>query len=77
MTKQVVLYDELAVDMRVGNLMSDNEFKLLDQKDNDNIIEVKYKGSWLLVDNGHLIWRNTIAPKNLLFSVMKQGGPNG
>ena len=52
--KTIVLYDELAVGMRVGKLMSDNVFELLEQTENGEIIQVKYKGSWLLVDNGYL-----------------------
>ena len=61
--KTIVLYDELAVGMRAGKLMNDNEFELYDKKANGDLIKVKYKGSWLLVDNGYLNWGNTIAPK--------------
>ena len=58
-----MLYDELAVGMRVGKIMSDNVFELLEQTENGEIIKVIYKGSWLLVDNGYLNWGNTVAPK--------------
>ena len=57
--------------------MGDNTFELLEQKDNGDIIKIKHRGLWLLVDNGYLNWGNTIAPKNLLFSELVLGGLSG
>ena len=74
--KTIVLYDKLAVGMRGGELMQDNEFELLEKKDNGEIIKVKYKGAWLLVDNGYLNWGTTIAPKNIPCSGVYLVGQN-
>lgn len=57
--------------------MGDNIFDLLEQKDNGDIIKIKYRSSWLLIDYGYLNWGNTIAPKNLLSSKVILGGPSG
>ena len=60
--KTVVLYDELARGLRNGSILEDNTFELL-QKENDGLVKkVKYRGAWLLVDNGYLNWGNTIPP---------------
>ena len=45
-----------------GKIMDDNAVELL-QKDNNGLItKVKYRGAWLLVDNGYLNWGITIPP---------------
>ena len=54
--------DELATQMRKGKIMMDNIFELLDYNDEGGICSVKYRGAWLLVDNGYLNWSNTIPP---------------
>ena len=60
--KTIVLMDELATQMRKGKIMMDNIFELLDYNDEGGICSVKYRGAWLLVDNGYLNWSNTIPP---------------
>ena len=66
--KTIVLYDKFAVGLRKGLLMNDNSFELFDMNDNREVIKVKYKGAWLLVDNGYLNWGNTVSPmKSTIF----------
>ena len=60
--KTIVLYDKLAVGIRQGDLLNDNIFELNDKSPDGEKMKVKYKGAWLLVDNGYLNWGNTISP---------------
>ena len=60
--KTIVLMDELATQMRKGKVMMDNIFELMDYDDNGEICSVKYRGVWLLVDNGYLNWSTNIPP---------------
>jgi hypothetical protein len=47
-----------------GRILQDMEFNLLqhDKAGGGNIESVKYRGAWVLVDNGYLQWSTTIAP---------------
>ena len=58
----IVLFDKFAVGMRKGDYMRDNIFELHDISSTGVPIKVRYKGSWLLVDNGYLNWATTICP---------------
>lgn len=60
--KTLVRYDKLAVDMKNGEVLHDLCFELYDYDENGSIVKVKYKGGWLLVDNGYLLWSTTIPP---------------
>ena len=60
--KTIVLYDNFAVGLRKGDLMTDNIFELHDITDAGEDIKVRYRGCWLLVDNGYLNWGNKICP---------------
>ena len=60
--KTIVLYDALAKDLRRGSIMQDNNFELLERTRQNEIIKVKYRGAWLVVDNGYLNWGVTIPP---------------
>ena len=66
--KTIVLCDKLAIGMRRGELISDNVFELYDKNDRGDIIKVKYRWSWQLVDNGYLNLRTTVTPiKNTVY----------
>ena len=54
--KTIVLYDELTRGLKNGTILEDNIFELDENSTNDVIKKVKYRGTWLLVDNGHLNW---------------------
>ena len=62
--KTLVKYDELATTLRYGkNDKLDNfPFKLLQRNSEGEVIEVEYRGAWLLVDNGYLNWSCTVPP---------------
>ena len=60
--KTIVLYDELARGLKNGTILNDNIFELFEKGDDGSIIKVKYRGAWLLVDNGYLNWGITIPP---------------
>ena len=75
--KTIVLFDKLALDLQKGRILNDNVFKLYQRNDCGEVISVKYRGAWLLVDNGYLKWATTIPPcKNTIF-MKKRGGLNG
>ena len=59
--KTLVLFDLFARGMFEGKVLQDVEFSLFERNGND-IISVKYRGAWLLVDNGYLKWSTTIPP---------------
>jgi hypothetical protein len=52
--KTLVLFDNLIRGVHEGELFSDNEFKLLEINENNEEVEVTYKGAWFIVDNGYL-----------------------
>ena len=60
--KTIVLFDTFAKGLKNGTIMNDNVFELMERSENDEIIKVKYRGAWLVVDNGYLNWGVTIAP---------------
>ncbi len=43
-----------------GTFLSEVEFDLLEQDDNNEIVSAHYRGVWLMVDNGHLSWPTTV-----------------
>ena len=43
-----------------GKLFDDDVFVLLEYNSEGNIAEVKYRGVWLTVDNGYLIFHSAI-----------------
>jgi hypothetical protein len=45
-----------------GYLLQDNDFELLDYDRLGNVISVKYKGVYVIVDNGYLQWSCTVPP---------------
>ena len=65
--KSLVKFDEIAMDLHEGTgggVMNDLLFELYDYAPGTTttIIKVKYRGAWLLVDNGYLNWGVTIPP---------------
>lgn len=60
--KTLVLFDDLARGMKEGRRYQDVEFELLERDSNGSVVAVKYRGAWLLVDNGYLSWPTTMPP---------------
>jgi DDE superfamily endonuclease len=60
--KTLVLFDAFAKGIYDGTVLSDVEFGMLEHDENREIVTVRYKGAWLLVDNGYLRWPTTVPP---------------
>jgi len=55
-----------------GEYLSDVEFELVERDTSGNIQTAKYKGAWLIVDNGYLSWPTTVPPFSKSDSVMEE-----
>ena len=51
--KSIVKFDPFVMGMRRGEILDDLTFELYDYDRDGNVIRLKYKGAWLLVDNGY------------------------
>jgi hypothetical protein len=61
--KTLVLFDGFVVAFLEGTILDDAEFELYERAaDGTMIVTVKYKGAWLIVDNGYLNWPTTVPP---------------
>uniref|UniRef100_A0A7S3PWF4 DDE Tnp4 domain-containing protein n=1 Tax=Chaetoceros debilis TaxID=122233 RepID=A0A7S3PWF4_9STRA len=60
--KTLIRYDKFACRVHRGDILNDNIFELLEHDDNGNVVRVRYRGIWLMVDNGYLDWACTIPP---------------
>ena len=60
--KTVVLFDDFVMSLKKGCSLQDVKFELYERNSNGEIIKVKYKGAWLIVDNGYLSWPVTVPP---------------
>lgn len=60
--KTTVLFDEFVSGIHDGDIMQDNEFELLERGRDGSIRTVKYKGGYVIVDNGYLRWSVTVPP---------------
>ena len=58
----MVCLDQFISGIRDGLLLQDNDFELLDYDRLGNVISVKYKGVYVIVDNGYLQWLCTVPP---------------
>ena len=58
----MVRLDKFISGVRDGILLQDIDFELLDFDCFGNIISVKYKGVYVIVDNGYLQWSCTVPP---------------
>jgi hypothetical protein len=61
--KTLVLFDDFATALRNGSALDDVEFVLLERSGNGvDVVERKYRGAYLITDNGYLAWSCTIPP---------------
>ena len=58
------MFDELTSKVHSRNIPEDYEFDLFEKVKDDNVVEVRYKGVWFMVDNGYLSWLCTVLPDN-------------
>ncbi len=59
--KTVMIYDEFITDIKSYNILDEYEFELLERR-NGKVVSVKYKGMWIVVDNGYHNWSVTVPP---------------
>ena len=59
--KTVVLFDTYIKAIKFGEILQDNIFTLLEKR-GCKIVEVKYQGVWLVVDNGYHDWSIPMPP---------------
>ena len=55
-------FDTFARGISRGDILDDVEFELLERDKNGNTRSRKYRGVWLLVDNGYLAWSTCMPP---------------
>ena len=60
--KTLVNFDEFVMAMKNGQVLDGISFELYDYDEGGNVIRVKYRGAWLLVDNGYHNWAITVPP---------------
>ncbi len=60
--KTLVLFDDFVRGIHEGSLMEDVSFELLERNAQGHINSARYKGPWLIVDNGYLNWSTTVPP---------------
>ena len=60
--KTLVLYDDFVNKLKNGKYNDNHEFVLFDYGDDGEIIEVKHRGCYVIVDNGYLNWSVTVPP---------------
>jgi hypothetical protein len=58
----MVCLDQFISGVRDGYLLQDNDFELLDYDHLGNVISVKYKGVYVIVNNGYVQWSCTVPP---------------
>ena len=59
--KTVVLFDTFGKEIKRGSILQDNVFYLLAARDGE-VVKVKYRGVWVVVDNGYHNWSCTVPP---------------
>ena len=60
--KTLVRFDKFVSGIHDGSILEDVEFELLERNEEGDIVTIKYKGAWLIVDNGYLRWAVTVPP---------------
>lgn len=51
--KTIILFDDFVRGIYDGRLLDEVEFELLETDESGNEVKVRYRGAWVLVDNGH------------------------
>ena len=59
--RSVVLFDSFIRGIKRGKYMNDHTFQLCELRDG-TVVDVTYKGVWIIVDNGYHSWATTVPP---------------
>jgi len=62
--KTLILFDDFAIALHEGTILNDFSFVLLEKSADGSIVEVTYKGAWLIVNNGYLNWSTMVPQSN-------------
>jgi hypothetical protein len=62
------MFDESVRGVHEGTILDNLDFELLERTQDSDIVTIKYKGCWFLVDNGYLNWATTVPPMKLSYS---------
>lgn len=60
--KSLILYDEIIQGLKSGQYDKYHNFDLCDFNDQNDLIVVKYRGCYVVVDNSYLRWSVTVPP---------------
>jgi len=58
----MVRFDQFLSGIKDGEVLEDVEFEMYERDQNGDIITVKYRGGYVIVDNGYLRWSVTVPP---------------
>ena len=61
----IVKFDKFLNDTKCGKLCQNATFTLFERNENGEVQEVKYRGAWVICDNGYLKWSMLICPFKL------------
>jgi hypothetical protein len=76
--KTLVLFDDFVCDLNGGEILEDVKFELLEKDDQSrHLVARRYRGAWLIVDNGYLKRVATIPPFKIQAHMQNCAGPNG
>ena len=67
--KTLINFDEFISGMHDGSVLDDLEFELLERCEGNLIKKRKYRGGWVLCDNGYLPWSVTMPPSKYSHSI--------
>lgn len=69
--KTLVKFDKIATTLRHGTsaALDNHQFNLFKRNENGVITKQKYRGAWIIVDNGYLNWSCTVPPLKTTESV--------
>ena len=56
--KTLLLFDDFLTSLQKGTILQDYEFELFDVDSNGNFITKKYRGPWVIADNGYSKFQN-------------------
>ena len=59
--KTVVLFNDFVTEIKSGSILDDYEFQLLGRH-SEKVVPIKYRGVWIVVDNGCHNWSITVPP---------------
>lgn len=60
--KTLLLYNTFLCSLQKGEILKDLEFNLFEYDSKGQIVERKYRGAWVIADNGYLKWATIIPP---------------